>query len=330
MEAFTPTQKMRLGPPADSARLTGLWVSEAMPWLGAKVHGQVVLQGHVHVAKVIVDTHVGQRGDIGSGHRTHVDGEVVEHGPHRWQGEGWVNKGIGRHLRMQVLWDRPRQGFHTLHLLSWLLQWGPDAFEGVLSILSLLFLLGLLLDFLNQLFIIFSGVGPQGAPGTFLARGSWRARMLAEMVIAIDRNSTEVAHLGTTAARHAVAAFRLDEASSTLVTFSNPSSSHFFFNGCPVLDVILFCQLFTGEAVVFFPESLTLPTGLLSAAWVGAAEPLHIAVQQSREAAGGAPGATGKRHHSRCLKVGLLGLCYQDGGLSMADSALYSLIITTA
>lgn len=68
----------------------------------------------------------------------------------------------------------------------------------------------------------------------------------------------------------------------------------------------------------------------LSAAWVGAAEPLHIAVQQSREAAGGAPGATGKRHHSRCLKVGLLGLCYQDGGLSMADSALYSLIITTA
>ena len=53
--------------------------------------------------------------------------------------------------------------------------------------------------------------------------------MLAEMVIAIDRNSTEVAHLGTTAARHVVAAFRLDEASSTLVTFSNPSSSHFFF-----------------------------------------------------------------------------------------------------
>lgn len=32
---------------------------------------------------------------------------------------------------------------------------------------------------------------------------------------------------------------------------------------CPVLDIILFRQLFTGEAVVFFPESLTLPTGLL-------------------------------------------------------------------
>lgn len=53
--------------------------------------------------------------------------------------------------------------------------------------------------------------------------------MLAEVVIAIDRNSTEVAHLGTTAARHAVAAFRFDEASPTLVAFSNSSSSHFFF-----------------------------------------------------------------------------------------------------
>lgn len=253
------------------------------------MHGQVVLQGHVHVAKVVVDTHVGQRGYIGRGHRTHVDREVVEHGPHRWQGERWVDKGIRWHLRVQVLWDRPWQGFHTLHFLSWFFQWGPDAFEGVLSILSLLFFLCLLLDFLNQLFIIFSGVSPEGAPGTVLARGSWRARMLAEMVIAVDRNSTEVAHLGTTAARHSVAAFGFDEASPALVAFSNPSSSHFFFNRCPVLDVVLFCQLFTGEAIVFFPESLTFPTGLLSAAGVGTAEPLHIAVQQSGKAAGGAP-----------------------------------------
>lgn len=74
-----------------------------------------------------------------------------------------------------------------------------------------------------------SGVSPEGAPGTVLARGSWRARMLAEMVIAVDRNSTEVAHLGTTAARHSVAAFGFDEASPALVAFSNPSSSHFFF-----------------------------------------------------------------------------------------------------
>lgn len=53
--------------------------------------------------------------------------------------------------------------------------------------------------------------------------------MLAEMVISTDRYSTEVAHLGTTAARHAVAAFRFDEASPTLVAFSNAGCGHFFF-----------------------------------------------------------------------------------------------------
>lgn len=53
--------------------------------------------------------------------------------------------------------------------------------------------------------------------------------MLAEMVISIDRHSTEVAHLGTTAARHAVAPLGFDEAGPTLVAFSNASSSHFFF-----------------------------------------------------------------------------------------------------
>lgn len=30
-----------------------------------------------------------------------------------------------------------------------------------------------------------------------------------------------------------------------------------------VLDVIFFSQLFTGKAIVFFPQSLTLPTGFL-------------------------------------------------------------------
>lgn len=113
--------------------------------------------------------------------------------------------------------------------------------------------------------------------------------MLAEMVISVDRYATEVAHLGATAARHAVAAFRLDEASPALVAFSNAGCSHFFFNGGSVLDVIFLSQLFTGEAIVFFPESLTLPTGFLPAARIGTTEPLHITVQQSRKAAGGAP-----------------------------------------
>lgn len=92
-----------------------------MPWLGAKVHGQVVLQRHVDMTKVVVDTHVGQRGYIGCRHRAHVDRKVVEHGPHRRQGKGWVHKGIGRHLWVQVLWNRPWQCVHSLHFLRWLL-----------------------------------------------------------------------------------------------------------------------------------------------------------------------------------------------------------------
>lgn len=32
---------------------------------------------------------------------------------------------------------------------------------------------------------------------------------------------------------------------------------------CSVLDVVLLSQLFTGEATVLLPESLTLPTGFL-------------------------------------------------------------------
>ena len=112
--------------------------------------------------------------------------------------------------------------------------------------------------------------------------------MLAEMFIAIDGNSTEVAHLGTAAARNVVATFGFDQASPTLGAFSNTSSSHFFLYRCPVLDLILFGQLFTREACMLFPESLTLPTGLLVATRIRAAEPLHIRVQQSRVAARGA------------------------------------------
>jgi hypothetical protein len=108
-------------------------VSEAMPRLGAKVHGQVVLQGHVHGAEVVVDPHIGQRGHVGCRDRAHVEREVVEDRPHGWQGEGWVHKGIGWHLWwVQVLGHRPREGFHPLHFLGGLLQWGSNAFESVL------------------------------------------------------------------------------------------------------------------------------------------------------------------------------------------------------
>lgn len=109
------------------------------------------------------------------------------------------------------------------------------------------------------------------------------------MVIAIDRNSAEVAHLGTAAARHSVATLRFDEASSTLVALPNACSSHLFLNRCSVLDVIFFSQLLTGEAIVLFPESLTLPTGFLSASRIGTTESLHVTVQQSRKATGRTP-----------------------------------------
>lgn len=93
-------------------------VSEAMAWLGTKVHGQVVLQGQVHGGKLVVDPHVGQRRHVGGWDGTHVEGEVVEHGPDRWQRKGWVNKGIGGNLRLvQVLRDRSGQGFDPLNFL---------------------------------------------------------------------------------------------------------------------------------------------------------------------------------------------------------------------
>lgn len=53
--------------------------------------------------------------------------------------------------------------------------------------------------------------------------------MLAEMVIPADGCSTEVAHLGTAAARHPVAAFGFDEASPTLVALPNAGCSHLLF-----------------------------------------------------------------------------------------------------
>lgn len=107
--------------------------SEAMPRLGAKVHGQVVLQGHVDGTEVIVDPHVGQRGHVRGWDRPHVEWEVVEHRPHGRQGEGWVREGIGWHLWLwQVLRNGPREGLHPLHLLHRLLQRGSNAFEGVL------------------------------------------------------------------------------------------------------------------------------------------------------------------------------------------------------
>lgn len=112
-----------------------------MAWLGAKVHGQVVLQGQVDGGKLVVDEHVGQRRHIRCWDETHIEEEVVEHQPDERQGEGvGVHEGIGRDLQLvQVLWDGSLQGFYPLDFLWRLLQGGPNAFEGVLFILSFLF-----------------------------------------------------------------------------------------------------------------------------------------------------------------------------------------------
>lgn len=123
----------RLGCSGAPGRTQDTELSEAMPWLRAEVHRQVVLQRHVDRSEVVVDTHIGQRGHVGRWDWAHVEREVVEHGPDGRQGEGRVHEGIGGDLWLvQVLRDGPRQGFDPLDFLWRLLQGGPDAFEGVL------------------------------------------------------------------------------------------------------------------------------------------------------------------------------------------------------
>lgn len=52
--------------------------------------------------------------------------------------------------------------------------------------------------------------------------------MLAEVVVAIDGLAAEVAHESATAARHSVAALRLDETRSTLMALPDTGCGHPF------------------------------------------------------------------------------------------------------
>lgn len=54
--------------------------------------------------------------------------------------------------------------------------------------------------------------------------------MLAEVVVPVNGSPTEVAHLSAAAAGHAVATLRFNQASPTLVAFSNAGSCHFLFS----------------------------------------------------------------------------------------------------
>lgn len=54
--------------------------------------------------------------------------------------------------------------------------------------------------------------------------------MLAEVVVPVNGSPAEVAHLSTATAGHAVATLRFNEASPTLVAFSNSGGCHFLFS----------------------------------------------------------------------------------------------------
>lgn len=75
----------------------------------------------------------------------------------------------------------------------------------------------------------YRGVRPERTLGAVLAGGPRGAGVLAEVVVAVDGGSAEVAHLGATAARHAVAAFGLDQARRALVALPNAGRGHLLF-----------------------------------------------------------------------------------------------------
>ncbi len=72
----------------------------------------------------------------------------------------------------------------------------------------------------------YRGVGPQGALAAVAAGSAWGAGVLAEVVVASDGLSAEVTHEAAAAARHSVAALRLDQASTALDALPHPSCRH--------------------------------------------------------------------------------------------------------
>lgn len=72
----------------------------------------------------------------------------------------------------------------------------------------------------------YRGVGPEGTLAAVAAGSARRAGVLAEVVVAGDGLSAEVAHEAPAAARHPVAALRLDQARPALHTLPHPSCRH--------------------------------------------------------------------------------------------------------
>lgn len=72
----------------------------------------------------------------------------------------------------------------------------------------------------------YCGVGPEGTLAAVAAGSARRAGVLAEVVVAGDGLSAEVAHEAAAAARHPVAALRLDQARPALNTLPHSSCRH--------------------------------------------------------------------------------------------------------
>lgn len=97
------------------------------------MHRQVVLQLDIDLRKIIVHPHVRQRGDVGGRDGADVEGDVIEQGTDRGQGEGRVHKGIRGHPGlMEVLRNRSGDDFNSLDFLHGLFRRGADPLEAVL------------------------------------------------------------------------------------------------------------------------------------------------------------------------------------------------------
>lgn len=70
------------------------------------------------------------------------------------------------------------------------------------------------------------GVGPEGTLAAVAARRAGGAGVLAEVVVAGDGVSAEVAHEAAAAARHAVAALRLDQPHPALDALPHSGRRH--------------------------------------------------------------------------------------------------------
>lgn len=70
------------------------------------------------------------------------------------------------------------------------------------------------------------GVGPERTLATVPARGAGGAGVLAEVVVARDGLSAQVAHEAAAAARHPVAALRLHQARPALHALPDPGCRH--------------------------------------------------------------------------------------------------------